>query len=142
MATTDTTNTTQTKRGRGRPRKLRTAGLEVNTSLSSAVEQALSKVLSGASLTEVLHQPPRDIRSDEFNGILVAALPKKNGRERLVIGRRKTVYRKKSYDFVDVRNFYFDAKVDKWCPTTKGITFPTAELPVLLKALTDASKAK
>lgn len=141
MATTEITNT-PTKRGRGRPRKLRTGGLEVNASLSAAVEEALSKVLSGASISDVVQQPLREIRPDEFNGKLVAALSRKNGRERLVIGRRKTVYRKKSYDFVDARTFYFDAKADKWCPTTKGITFPTAELPVLLKALTEASKAK
>lgn len=138
MATNDTQNKTTIKRGRGRPRKLNTSGLEVNTSLSSAVELALAQVLNGASVKGSI----REMKSSEYSGTLIKALPKKQGQERLVIGRRQTQYRGKTYDFVDIRTFYFAHDVDKWLPTTKGVTFPTADAGLLIDALKDAVNHK
>lgn len=141
MATTETTTTT-TKRGRGRPRKLNPSSLEVNSTLSAAVERALAQVLNGASVKEVVKQPLREPTASDYDGTLILSLPKKQGKERLIIGRRKTNFRSKAYDFVDLRTFYFAADVDKWLPTTKGVTFPYEQLDSLIDALKVAAKQK
>lgn len=138
-----TTTNTAAKRSRGRPRKTAeqntSTGLTVSASLSDAVEQALKQVLNGTKPKAPV-QKPRDIRADEYGGQLVRTFEKKNGKELLIVGRRQTNYRKKTYDFIDVRTFYFSTEADKWCPTTKGITVTPEALPDFIKALADAAR--
>lgn len=127
-----------TKRKPGRPRK---DGSTLNIEKATAAALAAArKALKGDKPKET--RPVKPFGKGDYNGVVTATFSRPNREhEIIVVGRRKTRFRKVAYDFLDIRLFFYSFDQERWFPTQRGTTVAIELAPELITAVATAVSA-
>lgn len=67
------------------------------------------------------------INDPTWQDLIEVAEVVENGNNKLRITIRKRTYKEKVMERINIREWYFDDKEDKWLPTRRGISAPLNE---------------